>query len=188
MDHISKDPECVGDTAMKDLLEIVRTELLAIPLPERGSELEDPKFDEASGNTSAVPGIGDIDHSNVDVPPAELYAAHHHPSKQSRATVQRFRDSLDIIIDKGNRDNCSYWITGKPRDGLKGPRVSSIAAAPLYSEWRPILVDRRNDLFPTYELPSLVDQNVRITLLFTISQAYINILLYTFCFLYKTKV
>ena len=137
MEHISKDPECTGSTAISDLVEIVRTKLLVVALPQhRPSTLN---LNEGSGNVA----ITDAD------APKTLYP----PPGPSRATAKNFRNLLDGIIGKGET-NERYWFTGTPRDGLRGPRlVPSIVTQDLLSPdaaLRPnSLVDRRRDTPPS---------------------------------------
>jgi serine/threonine protein kinase len=133
MERISKDRECTGNTAMRDLLEIVRERLLVVPLPQhRPSTL---KPEERSGNVAVT---------DADDSPAPS-----RPPGPSRATAKHFRNLLDDMIGKG-KINERYWFTGTPRGGLRGPRiVPSIVTQSFLSPdsaARPNqLVDRRTD-------------------------------------------
>ncbi|KAH8779028.1 hypothetical protein BGZ57DRAFT_761135 [Hyaloscypha finlandica] len=102
MDHIFKDPECTGNggnIAIRDLLHIVKTNLLVIhPPPLRAS---------ISGNVA----VTDTDSRRF---PA------YQPFGQTRATASHFRKLLDDMIGKGKEDE-RYWFTGISRENLKGP-------------------------------------------------------------------
>lgn len=93
MDALSRDQECraAEDTAMKDLLRIVRRKLLVVNLGAATTIGLDGSS--SPPNKSAVP-VG------------------------TRASARDLCLDLDEIIDKGKR-NERYWYTGKPRTGLK---------------------------------------------------------------------
>lgn len=107
LEHISGDPECSDDTAIRDLLKIVRRSLLVLRLPEQGPDLLGPAVDESKESGRRV----------SFAPPIPLT-----PPGPSRATAGKFLASLDDIIRKGEL-NESYWFSGKIRSqSLKGPR------------------------------------------------------------------
>jgi serine/threonine protein kinase len=101
MDHIrTKDPECSSerDSAIKDLLKIVRDMLLIVPLPPNrrsGTMGGRPLLPPALGQTVA----------------------------RYRATAAQFRDALDDILRK--RDTPGYLFTGKDRTNVRTPTFTS---------------------------------------------------------------
>ncbi|KAI1293339.1 kinase-like domain-containing protein [Xylaria venustula] len=96
MEHIARDPECAGSSAMGDLLNLVRTRLLVIELPSKGTSLVNPgKF---FGDRTPSPG----------------------PSSPTRADSRELRSEFASILAAGER-NENYWFTGIPRDGLLRP-------------------------------------------------------------------
>lgn len=97
MDHIQKnDPECTQDSAIRDLLELVRTKLLVVDLsPHRPSLL------------TGKPGP----HL---VPPAEG-----EDKRNYRATAKSFLESLDAIQSKLRDKN--YVLTRKRRENVRIP-------------------------------------------------------------------
>ena len=102
MDHIFKDPECTGNggnIAIRDLLDIVKTNLLVVhPPPLRAS---------IGGNVAVT---------DTDSRPSPTYR----PIGPTRATASHFRKLLDDMIGKGKEDE-RYWYTGTSREDLKGP-------------------------------------------------------------------
>jgi len=100
MDHIQNtDPECTQDSAIRDLLELVRTKLLVVDLsPHRPSLLE------TQGHNLALPDE-DEDKRNY------------------RVTAESFLNSLNDIHSKlGNKN---YVLTGKRRENVKIPVKAS---------------------------------------------------------------
>ncbi|KAF2188522.1 hypothetical protein K469DRAFT_565361, partial [Zopfia rhizophila CBS 207.26] len=99
MDHIQNtDPECAQGTesAMSDLLNIVRTKLLLVPLsPTRASSMH-------RGRGFALPAAGET-------------------ITNYRATASEFRDCLDKILSKVNKPG--YLLTGKGRENVKPPQT-----------------------------------------------------------------
>jgi serine/threonine protein kinase len=97
MTHIENtDPECTQDSAIRDLLELVRTKLLVVDLPpHRQSSLEG-----RPGPHLMPPDAGE-------------------DRKRYRATAKNVLDSLDVILSKLGNEN--YVFTGKSRDNAKPP-------------------------------------------------------------------
>ncbi|KAH9909794.1 hypothetical protein F4778DRAFT_14888 [Xylariomycetidae sp. FL2044] len=97
-----KDPECKEGCAIGDLLKIIRTRLLVVPLsPHRSSAIggsfrPSPAF--------AQPNWGD-------------------ERTRYRATAENFRDSLDDIIKKLEGDR--YILTGQDRTNVTPPHLAS---------------------------------------------------------------
>lgn len=117
MEHISQDPECVGativGTAVGDLLDIVRTKLLVIPLPQHRES-----FRPSNGYESTQRKIA-VTRADSDEVPVGL---------GGRATSQQFCNALKRMLEKG-KGNDRYWSTGTKRDGIQGPRpIPSINA------------------------------------------------------------
>jgi hypothetical protein len=141
MDHISKDVECAGTTAMSDLLQIVKTKLLVVRLPQsRPSALH---LDEVGGQVAVTHAKGT--HS-------------YPPTGPSRCSAKVFRNLLDGMIGKGEV-NERYWFTGTARDGLRGPRprrpVPSIVTRPAQDNFlspesarQKPPVDRKREPYP----------------------------------------
>jgi serine/threonine protein kinase len=93
----NNDPECAGgqESAIADLLHIVHTQLLVVPLPpDRQSSLH-------GGRPLAMPALG------------ESRASY-------RATASEFRDSLDNILKKV--DKPGYLVSGKSRHNFRLPQ------------------------------------------------------------------
>ncbi|KAF2825062.1 hypothetical protein CC86DRAFT_353840 [Ophiobolus disseminans] len=105
LDHLDrKDPECSRDvsSALKDLLKIVREQLLVVALPPNRFSGTD------GGHTFQPPPLGEM-------------------TTRYRGTAADFRDSLDEIIKKKYRPG--YIFTGRNRFGVEPP--SPAAAATL---------------------------------------------------------
>ncbi|KAI0974720.1 kinase-like domain-containing protein [Xylaria arbuscula] len=105
--HMARDPECAGSSAMRDLLDLVRTQLLVVRLPSRGA---DPvNLGEFAGDRS--PSLKSL-------------------LRPIRADSRQLRSAFADILAKGERDE-NYWFTGQPRDGLLGPMSSRRASRRL---------------------------------------------------------
>ncbi|ROV87924.1 hypothetical protein VSDG_09444 [Cytospora chrysosperma] len=96
MELIGKDQECVGSTAIGDLLNIVRTKLLVVSLPSRTISVRQ-RFAAKASTASTASSSG-----------------------QFRAKAEDFHDALKQIMEKG-RFNDKYWFTGTPRNNVIGP-------------------------------------------------------------------
>ncbi|KAF2176066.1 hypothetical protein K469DRAFT_700459 [Zopfia rhizophila CBS 207.26] len=98
MDHIqNSDPECSQDSAIRDLLNIVRTKLLVVPLPPNRASSLNP------GPRLVPPGIGET-------------------ITNYRATASEFRGALDNMLGKVRRPG--YLLTGKTRENIRLPTTS----------------------------------------------------------------
>lgn len=112
MEHISKDIECAGHTAIKDLLDLVKTKLLVVALPiRRPSRIRNPALDRVSNNV-VVTGT---DESQASKPSPVLF----------RTTAKHLRNQLDKVIKNGSHNEL-YWSSGKKRDAAKGPCSSRL--------------------------------------------------------------
>jgi serine/threonine protein kinase len=109
MDHMTRDPECSKDTAIRDLLDLVKSKLLVIPLPPNRETNQTAIGTSKNGENSAV---------NVEGEEIEIEEAQGPPY---RATAKIFRSSLKRILDKAE-DSESYVFTGSLRTNLRGPQ------------------------------------------------------------------
>ena len=100
IDHIQNtDPECSQDSAIRDLLSIVQTRLLVVPLPP--DQASSPRL----GPPLAPPEINET-------------------VTNYRASASQFRDALDRILLK--MDVPGYVLTGKQRIDVRTPGQKSI--------------------------------------------------------------
>jgi serine/threonine protein kinase len=130
MEHIFKDPECTGNggnTAIRDLLDIVKTNLLVVHLPQRAS------------NLASIAGNVTVTDTGSRLSPTDL------PIGPTRATALYFRKLLDEIIGKGKEDQ-SYWFTGISRENLKGPPSRIIPSIVTNDFLSPESANRPNQL------------------------------------------
>ena len=97
MDYISKDQECAKATAIRDLLEVVKTKLLVVRLPERRE------------SDSEITGPISLTRTTSEMQPGP-----------QRATAEILRDSLNNFWDTA-KANPNYWFTGKDRDKTQRP-------------------------------------------------------------------
>jgi serine/threonine protein kinase len=95
LDHMSKDTECSGPTALGDLLDIVQTKLLVVDLPEH------------TASTMEMP--------NVTVTDTDNSIHRYRPFGRYRVSAGVLVQALDEIL--GHEDD-RYWFTGQRRDGL----------------------------------------------------------------------
>lgn len=99
INHIqNKDPECSQETAIHDLLKVVREKLLVVPLPPNRESST------TGGRVFAPPALG------------ETFTRY-------RATADEFRDALDDILSKTRRPD--YLLTAHGREGLSLPLPKS---------------------------------------------------------------
>lgn len=123
INHIRGDPECEGSSAIKDLLLVVETNLLVIPLPrnrqtnlaqlaETNSMLEHA----SQGPDVLVSGPADGERRPASSPGPGAAGA------RSRAVAVYFRSRLETILSNNpdNPDNEKYWSKGIARDGVAG--------------------------------------------------------------------
>ena len=117
LNHMSKDPECSGPTALGDLLDIVQTKLLVVELPI---------------NTAST-----MDTPNVMVTNTDDDTQRYQPFGEHRASAGAFVQALDDIL---RHENESYWFTGQTRENIHLPVytpevVSNKASSHLSAEW-----------------------------------------------------
>lgn len=103
LDRLSGDPECARETALGDLLEIVKTKLLVVKLP--------PHTESATES--------DI----VSVTPADANNDTHEPFGTQRSSARVFVNALNDILRGKNATNDRYWCTGKSRDNVRRPSI-----------------------------------------------------------------
>jgi serine/threonine protein kinase len=122
LDSLSENPECKGDTALGDLLDIVKTKLLVIELPQH--------------TESSLA-------KNVSVTNTDTNIKTHQPFGKHRATAEAFVKALDNILKGKTERKEGYWFTGRSRDNLSLQRVipqivtEEEKASHLFPEWKP---------------------------------------------------
>ncbi|KAI1425593.1 kinase-like domain-containing protein [Xylaria sp. FL1777] len=100
MEHIARDPECVGSSAMRDLLDLIQTQLLVVNLPPAKT---------GSANPSKFTG--------AQSPPPEPLPG------PVRADSKKLRSAFANIMAKGEKDE-HYWSTGISRGDRQLPSAS----------------------------------------------------------------
>lgn len=123
LDHMSRDEECAGKTALGDLLDIVKTKLLVVELP---------KHTESSRESM----------ENISVTNTDANSKTHQPFGKHRATASGFFNALNDILQGKNATNERYWFTGRSRDNLRLPRgiqkiVTEDNSRHLFVGWNP---------------------------------------------------
>lgn len=101
LDSMSQDPECQGNTALGALLDIVKTKLLVVALPERSE--------------SSSEGFSVIN-ADAHRQTSQLFGKH-------RASAQAFVKALDDILKGRDAKRDSYWFTGQNRENLPRHRI-----------------------------------------------------------------
>lgn len=100
LDRLSRDPECSSKTALGDLLDIVKTRLLVVALPER---------------TESNQGL-----ENVSIEHADSTFKTRQPFQKYRISAAGFVNALDDILEN---ENPGYWFTGRSRDNMRIPPI-----------------------------------------------------------------
>lgn len=101
IEHILKtDPECSGTSAIRDLLEVVRTKLLVVSLPPNRQSM----LTSGIGRTFEMPSPGE-------------------EKKHYRATAESLVGSMDDILAKLIDDK--YAASGRRREGVRPPSSQS---------------------------------------------------------------
>ena len=128
LDHLSKDPECNGKTALGDLLEIVKKKLLVIELPEHSSSIQSKR---------------------ISLTSAEAKHETHQPFGNQRINATGFVHALNAILECESE---TYWFTGKSREDVRRPSSTTPRitfqldsfSAHLHPEWKAFgpMVDR----------------------------------------------
>jgi hypothetical protein len=114
LDHMSRDPECSGQTALGDLLDIVRTKLLIVDLPKTsestlGNVMPNVLITNTDDNTQSHQPFGDDN------------TQRRQPFGRQRASAAAFVQALDDILQ---HENESYWFTGQSRQNIHLPRYT----------------------------------------------------------------
>lgn len=106
LDRLSRDPECTGKTALGDLLEVIKTKLLVIKLPEHT---------ESSLVLDNV-SVTNTDNKFTKPQPFQPFGKH-------RTSAVGFVNALDDILNDENAKKESYWFTGRSRENLPLIRI-----------------------------------------------------------------
>lgn len=124
LETLSKDQECAGNTALSDLLDIIKTKLLVVRLPER--------------TDSSLSALQSFSVTNVDGNSETQQPGH------KRASALSLVGALDDILNKGKADiDEHYWHTGQIRDDALLPEVVPI----IVPDVRVDSVDKSSHLF-----------------------------------------
>jgi serine/threonine protein kinase len=137
MDHIeNKDPECSQDSAIRDLLGLIREKLLVVRLPASSVSSR------SAGRPLAPPAFGE--------------------ASRFRATAEEFRNALKDILAKARHR--SYLYTGKDRSRARPPEIMLSPTGQrsdserVHSNHSPILSGvRGRPIRADYSLPPLKD-------------------------------
>ena len=105
-DRLSRDPECTGKTALGDLLEVIKTKLLVIKLPE---------------HTESSLVLDTVSVTNTDSKFTKPQAFQ--PFGKHRTSAVGFVNALDDILNDENAKKESYWFTGRSRENLPLIRI-----------------------------------------------------------------
>ena len=106
INRLSEDPECRGNTALGDLLDIVKTKLLVIDLAQKT-----PSMNELPNNISIISPDGNSKSSQR--------------FGNFRTSAKGFVNALDDILESKYAKSESYWFTGQSRDNITIPRIKS---------------------------------------------------------------
>ncbi|KAF7535270.1 hypothetical protein G7054_g5510 [Neopestalotiopsis clavispora] len=107
---MTNDPECSQPSAIRDLLILVKTKLLVVPLSNKPKTAMDHEFDSDSGLSRRM------DHSSQEI-------------ESSRANSTILLASLEEILKKTQR-SAKYAFTTKPRYHIHGPSQQHSLATP----------------------------------------------------------
>ena len=121
LEDLSENPESAENTALGDLLGIIKTKLLIIALPERTESSADrAKFSP--------------ENSNINFTISQPFGRH-------RTSAAGFVKALDDILQHQNaKNNEKYWCTGRSRHNLRLSRTISNptpGSTHLSVEWKP---------------------------------------------------
>jgi serine/threonine protein kinase len=155
MEHMAKDPRCArNETALGDVLEIVRTGLLVVKLPPEGGakrpQLQSSHFSETLNSeiSEAQPAVGIGENTNISISIThELKdSTPSNPGEPTRYLATDLRDQLQKI--SANEDE-SYWYnryTSRPAPvesrrsnllSVKSGLIALTSAASGYNELEP---------------------------------------------------
>lgn len=120
------DPECTRNTssAIKDLLQLVKTKLLVVALPMDSRTFVSPVVETP---ISVVPTLG----PTINFPEENNQLRPDPTPGPYRAKAQVFSSELDKILEKGSKDD-KYWFSGTLRGGIATPPIpgSRLLATP----------------------------------------------------------
>ncbi|KAK3502515.1 hypothetical protein B0T13DRAFT_430379 [Neurospora crassa] len=126
---LKEDPECRDQTALRELVELVRDKLLVVEL---GSPKPSPKIPSSCSGTSDTtpnPSIQEQIHvPTIQVPASEEDKVDDSSTTKVRAESKDVNDALRQIIKKGQQ-NKKYWFTGKDRTGVRLDMIRIMTAA-----------------------------------------------------------
>ncbi|PNP74384.1 hypothetical protein FNYG_12433 [Fusarium nygamai] len=145
MDHMAKDPVCeVGETALGNLLELIRDRLLVVELPDGfGSAVDlsnqprpssqhltarqQTQGPSVSESPQAPVGIPDIkvedteavDHRSLPKTQDDFVPKPLPTNRKRRVRSADLYDQMSLIMSDGNiENNAQYWLSGTPRSPL----------------------------------------------------------------------
>lgn len=123
MDHMARDPACeVGQTALGDLLELIRTRLLVVKLPQRLATqplLTPTDLDTSIAEDNAGPSIVIYEALSEPIsqaarePQPQPFIKRLYGAGPERALARGFQDHLQYINSDDHED--SYWFHTQPR-------------------------------------------------------------------------
>ena len=123
MDRIAKEPQCLGPSAIGDLLEIVRTKLLVVALSKRTNTFMNPGTRQLDSINNRFekngPPVLEVTQDGV---PESLQSPS--PRGPFRAKAEDLCSALDNILGKADKDD-RYWLTDANRDGIGGRTITS---------------------------------------------------------------
>lgn len=113
IDHTSRDEECRGSTALGELLRIVRTKLLVIPLRRDSPSFAPTASEPAAQESPATPSVivSGPHLSGPDITPGPF-----------RATAQEFLQAIKKIQSHDSKER-TYWFSGKVRRNRPGEGI-----------------------------------------------------------------
>jgi serine/threonine protein kinase len=148
MEVIQKiDPECSQDSAINDLLKLVKAKLLIIKLPPN------------QPSTTEGPG------KNLPRPPESEDGD---PFEDVRATARIFRDLLRHVLDKVAKTP-GYLVTGKPRGSMKPSEYIKATSGPFLSTARTPASSSNQHLGTS---SNILDNTIRVSLSLALRRLY----------------
>ncbi|KAK1780445.1 hypothetical protein QBC45DRAFT_408685 [Copromyces sp. CBS 386.78] len=140
---LENDPECQGQTALRELVELVRDKLLIVELGSQKHLQRTPSFRSGTSGTTFNPHIQEqgplptFQLNDEEVPTIhapEDDKADSDSTTKVRAESKDVNDALREIIKRGEQ-NEKYWFTGNDRSGitLDMDRITTAAGTNLLS-------------------------------------------------------
>ncbi|KAK3487577.1 uncharacterized protein B0T23DRAFT_322736 [Neurospora hispaniola] len=126
---LKEDPECRDQTALRELVELVRDKLLVVELGSPKSLRKIPSSCSGLSDTTPNPSIQEQVHvPTIQVPASEENKVDGDSTTKVRAESKDVNDALQQIIKKGQQ-NKKYWFTGKDRTGIRLDMIRIMTAA-----------------------------------------------------------